>query len=78
MKKYEIKEISKNEWILFRYDEDRGMPNNAEFQFWYQRNEIVEKFEQLKNKVSSLFDAIKHGDQDHQEWLKNKIEEHFK
>jgi hypothetical protein len=25
-----------------------------------------------------LFDEIKHGDKDHQEWLANKIEEFFK
>lgn len=31
----------------------------------------------LKNKISTLFDAIKHGDKEHQEWLRKKIEDHF-
>lgn len=31
----------------------------------------------LKKKVSSLFDAIKHGDEAHQQWLKDKIKSHF-
>lgn len=27
--------------------------------------------------IASLFDAIKHGDEQHQAWLKAKIDEHF-
>lgn len=33
--------------------------------------------EELVGKVGTLFDAIKHGDSEHQEWLRNKINEHF-
>lgn len=29
----------------------------------------------LKEKCYELFEEIKHGDQEHQDWLKNKIEE---
>ncbi len=32
----------------------------------------------LYSRVASLFDAIKHGDQAHQDWLKKAIEDHFK
>ena len=35
------------------------------------------EFYHLKVKVESLFDEIKHGDEEHQAWLKAKIEEHF-
>lgn len=31
----------------------------------------------LKAQVSTLFDAIKHGDQEHQDWLADKITAHF-
>ena len=27
--------------------------------------------------IDSLFDVIKHGDQEHQDWLKQAIEDHF-
>ena len=32
---------------------------------------------ELKEKINALFDNIKHGDNDHQTWLKNAISEHF-
>ncbi len=45
-------------------------------------NKVYEKTVQqnhmLREKIKTLFDAIKHGDDTHQEWLKSKIEEHFK
>ncbi len=31
----------------------------------------------LEEKVKTLFNAIKHGDEKHQAWLKNKIADHF-
>jgi hypothetical protein len=30
-----------------------------------------------RSQIFSLFDAIKHGDEQHQAWLKDKIESHF-
>jgi len=32
----------------------------------------------LVERVSTLFDAIKHGDKNHQDWLKKAIRNHFK
>lgn len=32
----------------------------------------------LRLQIANLFEAIKHGDEIHQAWLKAKIEEHFK
>jgi hypothetical protein len=29
-------------------------------------------------KIATLFDEIKHGDEAHQQWLKEKLEAHFK
>jgi len=31
----------------------------------------------MLNKIETLFDAIKHGDEDHQGWLKEAIDAHF-
>ena len=31
----------------------------------------------LQEKINTLFDKIKHGDQEHQDWLKKAIDEHF-
>lgn len=31
----------------------------------------------LKFKIDTLFDAIRHGDQKHREWLKEAIQCHF-
>jgi hypothetical protein len=31
----------------------------------------------IKHKIETLFDAIKHGDEDHQGWLKEAIHCHF-
>lgn len=31
----------------------------------------------LEREIGSLFDKIKHGDEEHQAWLKNAISEHF-
>lgn len=36
------------------------------------------QYDDLKNKVATLFDAIKHGDEKHQEWLQAAMAEHFK
>lgn len=31
----------------------------------------------LIRKIATLFDAIKHGDEKHQAWLRNAIDQHF-
>ena len=36
-----------------------------------------EDYAALEAKVKSLFDKIKHGDEQHQSWLKDAIEKHF-
>lgn len=38
---------------------------------------LLDVVKQWKEKVDSLFDAIKHGDENHQKWLKAEIEKHF-
>lgn len=40
--------------------------------------DLIGAVEAMMDRVESLFDAIKHGDADHQAWLKAKIVEHFK
>lgn len=35
------------------------------------------KTQALADAVATLFDAIKHGDEEHQDWLKNAIDQHF-
>lgn len=35
------------------------------------------ELEQLESQVRSLFDAIKHGDEQHQVWLRDAIRAHF-
>lgn len=42
-----------------------------------ERNEARAELTALKAKIGTLFDAIKHGDQAHQEWLSEKIYAHF-
>lgn len=44
----------------------------------YKTGAIVKAYAKLSAQVLTLFDAIKHGDEEHQKWLKEKIEEHFK
>lgn len=39
---------------------------------------LQSRVDDLEERVGSLFAAIKHGDEAHQEWLRKKIEEHFK
>ena len=44
-------------------------------------NEILSQDKELNDlyeKVDTLFDAIKHGDEAHQAWLKDAIEKHMK
>lgn len=36
------------------------------------------ELEQLRAKLSTLFEAIKHGDEKHQLWLKDAIEKHIR
>lgn len=49
-------------------------PNTKEEMFEWRVAEFIEKREK---QIANLFDEIKHGDQEHRTWLKNKIEEHF-
>lgn len=39
---------------------------------------LVKEREELNKKINSLFEAIKHGDEEHQSWLAKAIIEHFK
>ena len=32
---------------------------------------------QLQKQISTLYDVIKHGDEEHQKWLKEAIDKHF-
>ncbi len=43
-----------------------------------QATRLIKEKEAWIIKREGLFDAIKHGDEAHQAWLKAKIEEHFK
>ncbi len=42
-----------------------------------ERNQIDARLVSLQCRVETLFDAIKHGDDNHQAWLEHKIKEHF-
>ncbi len=39
---------------------------------------LMNKCDFLESRIATIFEAIKHGDEKHQAWLKQKIEEHFK
>jgi len=43
-----------------------------------QFHQTQEELSKAKESINSLFDAIKHGDQEHQDWLEEKIKAHFK
>ncbi len=66
-------------------DEIKSIGNRSDIMDWRERAFAeCEKMERhtdenrcLKIKIQTLYDAIKHGDNDHQNWLKKKIEEHF-
>lgn len=46
--------------------------------YWRQETDLARAhIRALEARVASLFDAIKHGDQEHQDWLKKAIEDHF-
>lgn len=38
---------------------------------------MLEEINYFGSKIESLFDAIKHGDDEHRAWLKEAIEKHF-
>ena len=38
---------------------------------------FCEADEMNEDKINALFEKIKHGDQDHQNWLRRAIDEHF-
>lgn len=42
------------------------------------REKPHDRTKDLESSIRSLFDKIKHGDQEHQDWLQNEIKEHFK
>lgn len=54
------------DWMIFEIDHLRKAEVNAS-----------EECERLRAGVDSLFDAIRHGDNSHQTWLKAAIEQHF-
>lgn len=37
----------------------------------------LDAYHVLEERINTLFDKIKHGDQEHQDWLKKAIDEHF-
>lgn len=39
--------------------------------------ECKDQINWLYDKIGTLFDAIKHGDQEHQDWLQKAIKDHF-
>lgn len=41
-----------------------------------QRGDVQQICKRVE-KIETLFDAIKHGDEKHQAWLKEAIEKHF-
>ena len=49
---------------------DKGLSEEAEFVKKYD-------YDTLQKKCEALFDKIKHGDEEHQKWLKSAIDEHF-
>ena len=38
---------------------------------------LVKRVKYLTERIDTLFDAIKHGDQEHQDWLRKAIDAHF-
>lgn len=42
-----------------------------------ERDRLAAQNAELGANIASLFDAIKHGDDDHQAWLKHAIDSHF-
>lgn len=42
----------------------------------YERK-VRNELDSLRAKVSSLYEAIAHGDEAHRAWLKQKLKEHF-
>ena len=42
-----------------------------------RKKKLISELNVMRKKVDTLFDAIKHGDDKHQRWLKNAIEDHF-
>lgn len=39
---------------------------------------LINHILKLNKKIESLFEAIKHGDKEHQDWLENHLKTHFK
>jgi hypothetical protein len=38
---------------------------------------LIDEVKRLRGSIDSLFDKIKHGDKEHQEWLKDALLKHF-
>lgn len=78
--------VKPNKWVTSNLMAENGNARLALAEF--HRGDDVQNFvfmaearqdiPWLLERIGTLFDAIKHGDEKHQEWLKNKIEEHFK
>jgi hypothetical protein len=59
-----------------KYQEIKGYRDSGHPHYEVQRLAVIED-ETQADKLATLFDAIKHGDEDHQGWLKQAIEAHF-
>ena len=42
-----------------------------------ETKDIAAYFVEMNEKINTLFDAIKHGDDEHKDWLKTAINKHF-
>ena len=60
-------------WVCFHCGERFRTEGAARDHF----GETPQHYGQIKDNVISLFDAIKHGDDEHKAWLKEAIEDHF-
>ena len=56
---YDIIELPKGTFILTRHDAPRGQPNNAEYQFWYQREELRAIMPILVERLEKAITALK-------------------
>lgn len=48
--KYTLRKVD-GKYRLFRYDEDKGLPNNAEMEFWFKIEELVEAYENYRKDI---------------------------
>ena len=43
-----------------------------------EKDILIIHIKKLNKMIKSLFPEIKHGDQEHQDWLENHLKQHFK